>query len=101
MPVQALISSHRPLRPLHSPAVPPSGTQELFTDFGAEPKLELSSFRGRTVSRASHDSNRSLGRFRFGDTQEKDAETPSSVLSAQFFPRPALQETAVHVLFHL
>jgi hypothetical protein len=49
-----------------SPAVPPSGTQELFTNFGAEPKLELSSFRGRTVSRASHDSKRSLGRFRFG-----------------------------------
>jgi hypothetical protein len=48
-----------------SPAVPPSGTQELFTNFGAEPKLELSSFRGRTVSRASHDSKRSLGRFRF------------------------------------
>ncbi len=41
-----------------------SGTQELFTKFGTEPKLELSSFRGRAVSRASHDSKRSLGRFR-------------------------------------
>ena len=42
-----------------------SGTQELFTKFGTEPKLELSSFRGRAVPRASHDSNRSRGAFVF------------------------------------
>jgi len=29
--------------------VPPPCTQELFTNFGTEPKLEWSSFRGRAV----------------------------------------------------
>ena len=45
--------------------VPACGTQELFTKFGTESKLELSSFRGRAVRQASRDSNWSLGRFRF------------------------------------
>jgi hypothetical protein len=49
-----------------SPAVPPSDTQELFTNLGTEPTLELSSFRGRAVqTKMPHDSKRSLGRFRF------------------------------------
>src|ERR1017187_6965826 len=35
--------------PSSSPAVPPFGTQEPFTKLWTEPKLELSSFRGRAV----------------------------------------------------
>jgi hypothetical protein len=42
-----------------------SGTQELFTKFGTEPKLGLSSFRGRAVSRASHDSKTESGALSF------------------------------------
>ena len=46
-------------------AVLQPGTLGPFTEVAAEPKLELSSFRGRAVPKASHDSNRSRGRFRF------------------------------------
>ena len=46
-------------------AVLQRGTLGPFTEVAAEPKLELSSFRGRAVPKASHDSNRSRGRFRF------------------------------------
>jgi hypothetical protein len=38
-------------RCLHSPAVRPCGTQELFRKFGTGTKLESSSFRGRAVQR--------------------------------------------------
>ena len=51
-----------------SPCWPSSAakcTHEPFTKFGTEPKLELSSFRGRAVPRASRDSNRSRGAFVF------------------------------------
>jgi hypothetical protein len=43
-----------------SPAVPPFGTQELFTKLGSEVKLGLSSFGGRAdQTKAPHDSSRS------------------------------------------
>jgi hypothetical protein len=54
--------SRRPPRP---PAVLQHGTSELFTKFGTEPRVGVSSFRGRAVPRASHDSNRSRGAFVF------------------------------------
>src|ERR1039458_3736015 len=43
---------------------PPGGTSEPFPPFGSELRLFVSS-SGRAVRRASRDSNRSLGRFRF------------------------------------
>jgi hypothetical protein len=55
---------------LARPAVLQRGTLGPFTEFAAEPKVELSSFRGRAVPKASHDSNRSRGRFRFSPGAE-------------------------------
>jgi hypothetical protein len=46
-------------------AVLQRGTLGPFTEVAAEPKVELSSFRGRAVPKASHDSNQSRGAFVF------------------------------------
>jgi hypothetical protein len=54
----------RPLPPDH-PVPLAGGTSGPFSRRRSERRMVVSSFRGRAVRRASHDSKRSLGRFRF------------------------------------